>query len=420
MLNSRLGKTSAINGILSILTRRGAAGHAVYGPYARLEPGDYAVEFEMAAVGEDTGIADHTVCAIIDVATNVGSTILARRELSLSEIRLNEGGAFHLTFRLDEISGGMEFRVYVTGAIVLRIINYCRSVRLLSSQDDYIRIFNDTRFPGPSTWRKLRIPASLAARLRKIYESGGQIKIENRSVVATIDDVSFNAAGIDDVRFVDEIFFRNTYNAILSHPVCVIDVGMNIGLVTLKLAKNPAVKEVHSFEPFQSTYERALANIRLNSDVSHKIFTHNFGLAAADEELTVLIRDESDSGAFSIRSAGTGSPNQIVIRNAASALEPVIRSAKQRKLDIIAKIDCEGAEFAIFEQLDVLQLIPDISAFMVEWHRCAGAKTQLDLMEPLRRHGFLVFDVSGKEGNGFFYAVRTSKPPGPSPSIPEV
>jgi FkbM family methyltransferase len=312
-------------------------------------------------------------------------------------------------FHLDEISGATEFRVYVTGAVELRITNYCRTLRLRSPDDDYIGIFDATRFPGTSEWQVLDVSPSLVSHLRQIYENGGQIKIADRAIVATIDDVSFNANDIDDIRFIDEIFYKNVYNAVFDRAACVIDIGMNIGLVSLKLAKCPTVKEIHSFEPFQSTYDRALANIRLNSDIEDKILTYKFGLGATDEELTVLIDDESDSGKLSTRSAKSGAPKQIAIRNAASALEPIIRSAKKRKLDIIAKIDCEGSEFAIFQQLDKHELIPDIAAFMVEWHRCVDGKTQFDLMEPLLRHDFLVFDVSRKEGNGFFYAVRTSR-----------
>jgi FkbM family methyltransferase len=408
MLNPGLGKTGAIDGILSITTRRGAAGHALYGPYTRLEPGDYAVEFETAVIGNDTACADDAVCAIIDVASNVGNTVLARRELRFSEISHNGSGAFYLTFHLDNTSGDTEFRVYVTGKTELRIANYCRTHRLSDSGENYLDFFKGTKFPDASAWRAADVPSSLVPPLRRIYESGGDIRIESRHAVATLDGVSFNVAMPDDLRFVDEIFYRNTYNAVLNRPACVIDIGMNIGLVSLKLAKNPIVREVHAFEPFHSTYERALANIGLNSDISDKIVTYNVALADRDDEFTVLIADESDSGAFSIRSARTGSPKKIIMRNAASALGPIIQSAKKRKLDIIAKIDCEGSEFPIFEQLAAHKLLPDVAAFMVEWHRGPGGKTQHDLMNPLLQHGFLVFDVSARQGNGFFYAVRTS------------
>jgi FkbM family methyltransferase len=409
MLNPGLGKTGAIDGTLSIATRRGAAGHALYGPYTRLEPGDYAVEFEMTVIGNDTGAADDAVCAIIDVASNVGNTVLARRELKFSEISHNKSGAFYLTFHLDKTSGDTEFRVYVTGKTELRIANYCRPHRLADSGENYLDFFKGTKFPDASAWRAADVPSSLMPPLRGIYENGGEIRIKNGHVVATLDGVSFNVAMPDDIRFIDEIFYRNTYNAMLNRPSCVIDIGMNIGLVSLKLAKNPIVWEVHAFEPFHSTYERAMANIGLNSDVSDKIVTYNVALADRDDEFTVLIADESDSGAFSIRSARTGSPKKIAMRNAASALGPIIRSAKKRKLEIIAKIDCEGSEFPIFEQLDANNLIPDVTAFMVEWHRGPGGKTQHDLTSPLLRHGFLVFDVSARKGNGFFYAVRTSR-----------
>ena len=47
---------------------------------------------------------------------------------------------------------------------------------------------------------------------------------------------------------------------------------------------------------------------------------------------------------------------------------------------------------------------------MVEWHAMFADRTQEDLIGPLRRNGFLVFDRSPPRGNGFFYAVRMADP----------
>ena len=137
--------------------------------------------------------------------------------------------------------------------------------------------------------------------MRRLYENGAIVRIVGNDVVVTIEGVSFYARISDDLRFIGEIFYRNTYNFLVGEECCVIDIGMNIGLVSLTFARKAMVKEVHSFEPFKRTYDRARANLSLNPEIADKISAHNFGLADMDEETTVLIQDESNSGAFSIR-----------------------------------------------------------------------------------------------------------------------
>jgi hypothetical protein len=162
---------------------------------------------------------------------------------------------------------------------------------------------------------------------------------------------------------------------------------------------------------FHATYTRACENIVLNYDLAHKISAHNFGLSDTDEQKTVLIPDEIRPGSFSIRGWPTGTPQDITIRDAATVLEPIINAAKANGRDVIAKIDCEGAEFEVFSSLEKHRLLPEISAFMVEWHPVSSERTQHALIAPLVRHGFIVFDLSGRSGNGFFYAVRHAGTP---------
>ena len=52
-------------------------------------------------------------------------------------------------------------------------------------------------------------------------------------------------------------------------------------------------------------------------------------------------------------------------------------------------------------------MLKDFAGFMVEWHRVFEDRTQQELIAPLLRNGFTVFDVSPPTGNGFFYAVRS-------------
>jgi hypothetical protein len=109
--------------------------------------------------------------------------------------------------------------------------------------------------------------------------------------------------------------------------------------------------------------------------------------------------------------AGQGTPIQVSVRDAGEVLGPIIESARERGLDVIVKMDCEGSEYAICESLVRNDLLRHITAFMVEWHAIFGDKSQADLTRPLREAGFLIFDRSPPSGNGFFYAVNLGASP---------
>jgi hypothetical protein len=60
---------------------------------------------------------------------------------------------------------------------------------------------------------------------------------------------------------------------------------------------------------------------------------------------------------------------QTGLKSAAQVFAKIIEDAKAKHLDIVAKIDCEGSEFAVFEALETAGLLSEVSVFMVEWHR---------------------------------------------------
>jgi FkbM family methyltransferase len=392
-----------INRIGTLRTKPGLSGHAVYGPYQNLDPGRYAVEFNLKTAEEQQFDRDD-ICAAVDVASGFGRAIHAREDVLLS--RLSEGPVrIHLAFETDA-PDTFEFRVGTTGLAPLLIDDHCRVLPLNGTDADCASLFDASRFPDPRMGPKPAFFLDHLSILRRLYENGAGVKIVDGDVIVTIDGISFYARVPDDLRFVDEIFFRNTYNFILGKDCCVIDVGMNIGLASMTFARKDFVKKVHSFEPFKGTYGRARANLSLNPQLAAEVSLHNFGLADADEDKTVLIYDESDSGAFSIQGSESGTPTHISVRNAATVLGPIIEAAKANALSIIAKVDCEGSEFPIFETLEQHGLLAEISAFMVEWHRGHWGKTQRDLIAALLMHGFTDFDLTGKTGNGFFYAVK--------------
>jgi FkbM family methyltransferase len=402
LLNLNIGEQLNIDGRTCIFTKAGLSGHAVYGQYMYLEPSCYAVEFNLYLPGLKSN--NNSTCASVDVVAEFGNVTFARYDVALSQF-VSGTATIRLAFEVTD-PNTFEFRVYTNGIVPLIIDDFCKLLKVSAGERDLAVAFGAKSFPDRATVTEAKFLFEHYVSLRQLYEKGAEITVFGPDVIVTISGVNIYARRIDDLRFIDEIYGQNTYNFITERDVCVIDVGMNIGLASLFFATKPYVKEVYSFELFKPTYERAIANLSINQEISGKITPHNFGLADTDTETVVLI-DESDSGNLSMRGSGSGDPANIIVKNAAKILRPIIVDAKARGLNVIAKIDCEGAEFPIFEVLDKNRLFDEISVCMVEWHR-GGNRTQKELIAPLLRSGFLVFDLTPKSGNGFFYAVKES------------
>jgi len=402
MLNLQVGDAVTIDGRACIATRAGVAGHAVYGPYEHREPGRYFVRFAMHASEHDP-VPDDSLCAVLDVTSNGGNEQHASKRIFASDLR-SGSASFVVPFALNKDSR-LEYRVWVSGNISLLIEDHQRVVSLTGSNDDMDALLAQHSFP---VTEGENLPFFVENRdfFRSLYDRGFGVRISGGDIVLTINGLSFYANCRDDMNFIGELFFENAYNFKSDRPICVIDIGMNIGLASLLFAKKNEVREVHSFEPFRSTYERALANLGLNGAVSGKIHAHNFGLADKDWEGQILVPQTSDSGAMSTIGTGEGIPVNIAVRDAATVLRPIVEDARARGLDVMVKVDCEGSEFAIFETLIANDLLRQLSGFMVEWHAMFDGKTQETLIKPLREAGFVVFDRSPPTGNGFFYAAR--------------
>jgi hypothetical protein len=141
-----VGSPRNIDGKVCILTKQGSSGHAVYGPYQHLDPGRYAVEFNLAAAGPLQFDRDE-VCAAVDVAAEFGRVIFAREDVALSRLR---GGpvCIRLVFHT-RAPWILEFRVAVTGRVPLLIEDYCRVLRLVDVNVDSASPLDATRFPDP-------------------------------------------------------------------------------------------------------------------------------------------------------------------------------------------------------------------------------------------------------------------------------
>ena len=160
MLNPEVGSQVEIDGRTCVLTRTGAEGCAIYGPYEPLDPGFYAVEFNLRAAEEQRGDSGD-LCAWVDVATEFGTVIVARQDVPLSRLR-NGPLTIQITFH-SKVRENFEFRVGTTGRVPLLIEEQRRVVRMDQAEADYAALLSQARFPDATAMPDPTVKRSRAA-----------------------------------------------------------------------------------------------------------------------------------------------------------------------------------------------------------------------------------------------------------------
>lgn len=395
MINLDVCTFKSVGGASLAESELGKDGHAIWGPYEPLMAGEYKALFQVAPIDLDE-CSDDDVVATIDIAIDYARDIPATKNITAADLRAGKN-KFLLTFVLKQ-KAIAEYRIQVYGNARLELNAYtsCAPIAAADETLEFPKIGYDT----PDIIRKHQ------ARFRHLFERGFGVSVRANDVVLSKDGIKFFARVLDDINLIEEIFIEQVYRFERNRPTVVIDIGMNIGLVSMQFAKNPAVQKVYSFDPFRSTFDRAIDNLALNPEISKKIMPSNTGVSNTEGRLKFNVHDTSDSGSRSTRDdeSGMGVPIELEMQTASNVLRMV--RTNNPDTDIIIKIDCEGAEFAIFDDLATSELLSEVTAFMVEWHTVFPGKNQADLIAPLNDAGFTVIDRSPMNGNGFFYAVR--------------
>jgi FkbM family methyltransferase len=387
MINGAIGVVRIVDGAEAVETRLGAQGHAVYGPYVTLDAGSYVAEFRMKLLDPAEG---SRFCAIVEAVAEEGRTVFARAPVFSSQT--DAPGRYELAFAIDRPVHALELRIWVNG-----------NVRLLVFDSGPIRKATAIAAAPP---RSALLKES-AEYIDDLYVNGFGIRALDDELIVEHSGVSLHARVFDDIRFLKEIFISRVYDLLPFAPSMLFDVGMNIGATSLLLAQNASFEEIHAFEPFPTTYRRAVANLALNPKASAKITAHNFGLSDHEETLEGFF-NPADSGMSSTVTPGHGELSQsVAIKDAAQVLAPLFQRAEANRRRIVMKIDCEGSEFALFRSLDRAGLLRKVTAMAVEWHHGFGDRDK-ELFAPLARNGFVVIDRDPPTGNGFFYAVRAA------------
>jgi FkbM family methyltransferase len=249
--------------------------------------------------------------------------------------------------------------------------------------------------------------------INALRNAGARFELDHdRRFIVVADGIRCPVEGAEDVFILHEIFAQKVYRFVGPRPTVVWDIGMNVGFAGLFFSSLPNVVAVYGYEPFVPTYQQAIKNFQLNPELARKIQPFNHGLGATQKSLTLPYSYEfkGSVGTHSqvARVTSSGHNETVQIMPTCGALDR-IRQAHPG-VDIVAKIDCEGAEFEIFESLANSGRLEQIHGFMVEWHD----RGPEEIIRRLTAHGFTTFATSDpmqrpdSDVAGMIYSVRGS------------
>jgi len=212
--------------------------------------------------------------------------------------------------------------------------------------------------------------------------------------------------GTTDIRIIDEVITNDAYKAIgqIEPGDVVIDVGAHIGSFAIYAASLGA--KVIAFEPATVNFDLLLRNIELNGyDKDHQdephlrgagrfprysIKTQKAGIMAFGGEQTLYIR-QGNFGGCSFYAKGILSEAVETI-----PLGWIFDDLETPRCDFL-KIDCEGAEYDIWEGFPYFDRVKRIA---LEYHR---DPVRQEIMQLLEGKGYEVTFL-GNERMGHIYA----------------
>lgn len=176
-----------------------------------------------------------------------------------------------------------------------------------------------------------------------------------------------------------EIFIAENYQKAgrLSCPELVWDIGGNIGMFVLDAYSRCPQARYVSFEPCQPTFSILAENLQINPAIRWEI--HPFGFGRANEVRTACV-PRNLFGETSIF-CRDGAQFPLLLRRPDEFWEQAGRPAIG-----LFKVDCEGAEFEIFETMSH-EMFAAIDHIIVEIHPVPG-KTADFLLQLIIARGF--------------------------------
>lgn len=142
----------------------------------------------------------------------------------------------------------------------------------------------------------------------------------------------------------------------------ILDIGANIGCVSIYLAKKYPFLKVLSFEAHPTNYNNFIKNIKLNNVTN--IIPHNLAVSSTDDNEVSITLNPGNTGSSSVFKISENDINTKKVKTI--SLDTIISNNNLDNIKFL-KIDCEGSEFDILENSKLSKTI-SIENISVEIH----------------------------------------------------
>jgi FkbM family methyltransferase len=259
-------------------------------------------------------------------------------------------------------------------------------------------------FYHPWFWRVFRHP--LRTMGLKYYKGAPKLQelelLDGRSLWLRV--------GTSDRSIVWEVFLKDNYctERIEGRLACVVDIGAQIGLFSLKMA--PRADRILMFEPEPENFK--LLSRNLSGPRHEHVEKFNKAVARQAGKLRLYVAPDNP-GAHTAFPATTSAVEKFQEVEAVR-LPDILDARKISHIDYL-KLDCEGAEYEIMASLAEWGL-DRISYIGMEYHSVKDASTEThsgEAMEKLlRQHGFAVLRLPQRRHPdiGMLFAQRPPSP----------
>ena len=236
---------------------------------------------------------------------------------------------------------------------------------------------------------------------------------EHSQLVADIGDIRALLSNFGDLMTLDDVFLKNEYEITLTGPSVILDVGMNVGFASLFFARNRDAV-VFGYEPFSTTYQQALKNFDMNTELRGRIRPNQYGLAGSTRNMNVQYSFELNrsAGIFGVSKDCTPKgprthdeiTEDIQLKDATEEIRRIRKEFPSH--DMILKLDCEGAEYEIIDSLSRSGELRRIKALLVEWHIRRPDNDPEDIVRKCEASGFIVGLRKTRAPTGSLFAIK--------------
>lgn len=221
----------------------------------------------------------------------------------------------------------------------------------------------------------------------------GEVKLRN-GVSFTYNDILPKA----DLSMLAEIWLSHDYTPDgfdIRPSDVVFDIGANNGFFTVFAAKQAIRGIVVAFEPVPFLADRIKNNIQGNNLTN--VTLEPMAVSGANQETSFYLSD-AHNGCHSLYKRDISDGNKITVKTV--TLEDYCNKSQIKIINHL-KLDCEGAEYEIFQSLSLNFLQTRIEKISMEFHDTLTGHSHQEIIQKLETAGYKAWTVFG-----YLYAIN--------------